>query len=411
MLNKLTLKSQWIIPLAFFICFFNTNILVAQRNLVPNNSFENIDSCNFSVRDISVAKPWTGPYENYTEIFNECAPQKTGGTIPYDTFCKCYFQYPRTGKGFAGIYTIQNYGSNYRDYLQVKLSDSMMNGKCYLAYFYANTFDDSFFSVSNNLAASFSDTALPVLPFGSNLIFPSVAHLTPHIQLPGNPIISDTFHWIPIAGIYFAHGGEKYIVIGNFKDDTLTDTIKRVRTFVQIDAAYFIDDVFVLEANAYAGKDTAISKGDSVFIGIEQVPGVQNSWYVNGNLIKQNTGGMWVQPQQTTTYILQSTICNTTYYDTVVVSVKNVGIGQLANNKEQIKVYPNPANTNLTISQLANLKMIEVYDVVGRKLEDLKMSRLGNEIQIQVSDLAAGIYFIKATDEKGNVKNAKFVKE
>ena len=55
--------------------------------------------------------------------------------------------------------------------------------------------------------------------------------------------------------------------------------------------------------------------------------------------------------------------------------------------------------------------MIEVYDVVGRKLEDLKMSRLGNEIQIQVSDLAAGIYFIKATDEKGNVKNAKFVKE
>ena len=89
----------------------------------------------------------------------------------------------------------------------------------------------------------------------------------------------------------------------------------------------------------------------------------------------------------------------------------SIGIEGIANNTGQISIYPNPANTNLTISQLANLKMIEVYDVVGRKLEDLKMSRLGNEIQIQVSDLAAGIYFIKATDEKGNVKNAKFVKE
>ena len=87
------------------------------------------------------------------------------------------------------------------------------------------------------------------------------------------------------------------------------------------------------------------------------------------------------------------------------------GINPLTNNNRQLEVYPNPANTNLTISQLANLKMIEVYDVVGRKLEDLKMSRLGNEIQIQVSDLSSGIYFLKATDEKGNVKNAKFVKE
>ena len=47
----------------------------------------------------------------------------------------------------------------------------------------------------------------------------------------------------------------------------------------------------------------------------------------------------------------------------------------------------------------------------GRKLEDLKMSRLENAIQIQVSDFSSGIYFIKATDEKGFVHTAKFVKE
>ncbi|MEN9522356.1 MAG: hypothetical protein RL065_733, partial [Bacteroidota bacterium] len=31
--------------------------------------------------------------------------------------------------------------------------------------------------------------------------------------------------------------------------------------------------------------------------------------------------------------------------------------------------------------------------------------------ELNISNLPKGIYFLKATDEKGNVKNAKFVKE
>ena len=88
-----------------------------------------------------------------------------------------------------------------------------------------------------------------------------------------------------------------------------------------------------------------------------------------------------------------------------------IGILQLGNNKEQLKVYPNPANQSIVISQQSIVKTIEVYDVVGKSIEDLKMSRLENEIQIQVSDLSSGIYFIKTTDASGNVSNVKFVKE
>ena len=82
-------------------------------------------------------------------------------------------------------------------------------------------------------------------------------------------------------------------------------------------------------------------------------------------------------------------------------------------NNERLMVYPNPCGEKLSVScnQLSGNTKVEVVDLLGRELEDLKMSRLGNEIQIRVSDLASGIYFIKITDDKGFQQVVKFVKE
>ena len=89
----------------------------------------------------------------------------------------------------------------------------------------------------------------------------------------------------------------------------------------------------------------------------------------------------------------------------------NLATGVETLKAEDVKVYPNPANQSIVISQQSLVKTIEVYDVIGSKFENLKMSRFENEIQIQLNDLASGIYFIKTTDVKGNMSNAKFVKE
>ena len=91
----------------------------------------------------------------------------------------------------------------------------------------------------------------------------------------------------------------------------------------------------------------------------------------------------------------------------------NVGVEELGIRNDELRVSPNPCGDNLKINGFENLKIIEVFDLLGRELEDLKMSRLGNEIQIQiqVSDLSSGIYFIKTTDDKGFVRTAKFGKE
>ena len=90
----------------------------------------------------------------------------------------------------------------------------------------------------------------------------------------------------------------------------------------------------------------------------------------------------------------------------------NVGIKGVAEENNGLQIHPNPTNQSLVISQLSsgNIK-IEVCDVLGRKFENLKMSKFENEIQIQVNDLANGIYILKLTDEKGFQQVVKFVKE
>jgi hypothetical protein len=96
----------------------------------------------------------------------------------------------------------------------------------------------------------------------------------------------------------------------------------------------------------------------------------------------------------------------------------NIGVNEIINEKTELMVYPNPVN-NVLICKYANLLMntIEITDVLGRVMlrNEASIQQINNsstqQISIHVAELPHGVYFIKATDEKGNVKNAKFVKE
>ncbi len=81
------------------------------------------------------------------------------------------------------------------------------------------------------------------------------------------------------------------------------------------------------------------------------------------------------------------------------------GIKEAAYNYELLHVYPNPTNSMLTV-EMENMKNVEVYNILGAKMIDSEMiSR-----QLDVSDLASGIYFIKATDTNGKLAVTKFAK-
>jgi hypothetical protein len=88
-------------------------------------------------------------------------------------------------------------------------------------------------------------------------------------------------------------------------------------------------------------------------------------------------------------------------------------------NAIELQVYPNPAHNKLLVMSDGLLVEIEVYDVYGRIMNPPLQSS-NQQIELDISNLASGIYFVKAIHRSGQVskkgsprriKTAKFVKQ
>ena len=134
-------------------------------------------------------------------------------------------------------------------------------------------------------------------------------------------------------------------------------------------------------------------------------------WYdLQGNLIAASST-INISPTTTTSYVVKMDLCGNVSYDTVKVNV-SVGIEQITLEDGQLTVYPNPCNDKLTVSSIQfTVNTIEVTDVLGRTCFIPPCKGGKGDLSIDISTLSSGIYFIKAIDEKGNVLNAKFVKD
>lgn len=73
-------------------------------------------------------------------------------------------------------------------------------------------------------------------------------------------------------------------------------------------------------------------------------------------------------------------------------------------------IYPNPTQDwlHIHLEELSNNTSLEVYDVQGKLLESLALSDL--EIQLDVSEYASGLYFIKLIGESNHTQIKKFIK-
>jgi len=86
------------------------------------------------------------------------------------------------------------------------------------------------------------------------------------------------------------------------------------------------------------------------------------------------------------------------------------------NDKMKVEVYPNPVRTTLNVNLNSVAKtnagkvIIRIFDVNGKTVL-VRQAALGN-VQINVSRLSNGTYFINVQDGKGKVLHkAKFIKE
>jgi hypothetical protein len=214
------------------------------QNLVSNNSFEVYTTCPTGGSQISFAFPWQGATTNSTDYYNSCSASYN---VP---FCGG-FQFARSGNAYAGLWTINPYGYNYREYLRISLDSTLQSDSCYLVEFYC--------SLNNLCRYGINKLGVYISSAISNTVGPgTVLQNTPQIVSSG--FLNDTLNWMRVYGYYQASGGEQYITIGNFNTDSLTDTISSGGYYPG--AYYLIDDVKVEKITGCDSTGTGVSEKD-----------------------------------------------------------------------------------------------------------------------------------------------------
>ena len=235
------------------------------QNLVLNPSFEDTIACTGTYA--MQCKYWYWATYGSPDYFSE-QPDIFCGTSPVP-LSNVGFQYARTGIAYVGLApfftTIFPSYVNRREYIGGILSDTLKQGHEYCISFYVSVADGMKYVIDGMGLYLSVDSAVDYT-INTNLSF------IPQISNPSGNIIYDTLNWVQISGTYIANGGEKYLTIGNFKDDanTMIDSTSSTAN----SAYYFIDDVSVIDCT----------------VGINEV---------NGNL---SSGKLYPSPARTAVY-------------------------------------------------------------------------------------------------------------
>jgi outer membrane protein OmpA-like peptidoglycan-associated protein len=202
------------------------------QNLVPDSSFESVHRLPTKKENsLTCTKDWMSPTEGASDYYHNDSKRHTG--VPRNVFGR---QKPHTGNAYAGICV----RTNFIEYVQTKLTDTLIKDQEYLVEFYVCKAERSIGSVKE-----FGVLFTPKMTWGLTnkgiLASPQIEFLKPSGYRK-----KDT--WMKFSAIYKANGDEAAFILGPFKNSNS----KRFRGF----AHYYIDDVSIYPLNERA--DTAI---------------------------------------------------------------------------------------------------------------------------------------------------------
>jgi OmpA-OmpF porin, OOP family len=215
--NKINLVLRISLFSILFLFYFSAYSQKKGKNLVPNPSFEERKGKG---TDIKTALPWKGV-----------------GTVDYyikpDKRDTSRYKGARTGTSYAGL----RFQADYKEYMHVKLIEPLEKDEVYHFKMYVRLLEANNVTVTiKQLGAYFSDTE-----FKTGMSFDEEGL----VDSTYNKGISGTLNWITIQGDYTAHGGEKFIIIGNFRTKMKDDFVKKNKwnLFEFKEAYYYLDDV------------------------------------------------------------------------------------------------------------------------------------------------------------------------
>ncbi len=352
--------------LVFFFSMF-ASLCSAQVNLVPNPSFEDYTSCPTFASQLERAVPWFNPNLGTPEYYNACATPSSYMSLPSGT--SGHFQYPRTGNGFAGLYTFRTDVNSMREYIEVELLDELEAGKCYYLEFFVNA-PNNFPYASDGIGAYVSEgeiTAGNANPLSA----------TPQIENPSGNIISDTLGWTKVSGYFTANGGENHLIIGNFRSDSETNwTEFNPGVWYEQSSYLYVDDVLLRlhDFSVELGEDTSLCEDE--FIELNATTTDATYLWDNGSASAvravQHQGEYWVE------VVLDG--CRAS--DTVIVSYNPIPTMNLGDD--------------LTFCETTEVELVANSNVNELVWQD------GTTDTVYVTD-EPGIYWVTASNECGVV--------
>lgn len=229
--------------------FFFSNILNAQ-NIVPDPGFEMVQIMPGKESNyIYCTKNWVPPNLTNSDYYHTGAIGKHGGA-PKNTFGN---QEPHSGNAYAGI-CIQ---ANYIEYLETKLTSTLIKDQEYLIEFYISRAEKSITSV-NEFGVLFTDK----VRHGFDV--KGIPH-QPNIDFTNPDGYKNKNEWIKLSAIYKAEGYENALIIGYFN----YDQPKGYKGF----AHYYIDDVTVTLIQKKNNTEKNVKKPESISQSLLPKPG------------------------------------------------------------------------------------------------------------------------------------------
>lgn len=220
---------------------------ISAQNLVPNPGFDTVVNCQTGIllpgSTISDAEGWVSPSQASADHFNACHTTFSLNLMEPTNFMGT--QEPLSGDSYAGVITFEDttITSNYREYIQIQLTEPLAQNVEYSIGFSCSLADDAMYAADG----------LGMHVSVDQVVEPSqyIMNVTPQLV---SGVVNDDENWVQIFGTYTAAGGESYVTLGCFTDDEsviLEDT--GAGFFVR--AYYYVDNVYVIDSNETVGID------------------------------------------------------------------------------------------------------------------------------------------------------------